>query len=156
VTGRPYATGTTVSPDRTRAELDRLVARYGATGFAVGWDAGSAAVQFRAHDRLVRFTVDIPDAAEPQFAKTARGVVRTLTARREAAAAEERRRWRSLLLAIKAKFELVETGITSFEEEFAVHIVLPDGRRVGEHLIPAIATAYEQGTMPALLPGAAS
>jgi hypothetical protein len=88
--------------------------------------------------------------------RTARGVVRTLTARREAAAAEERRRWRSLLLAIKAKFELVETGITSFEEEFAVHIVLPDGRRVGEHLIPAIATAYEQGTMPALLPGAAS
>jgi hypothetical protein len=153
---RPYATGTTVSPDRSRAELDRLVARYGATGFAVGWEAGHAAVQFRAHDRLVRFAVDIPAAGEPQFAKTARGVVRTPTARREAADAEERRRWRALLLAIKAKFELVETGITTFEEEFAVHVVLPDGRTVGEHLLPAIAAAYENGSTPALLPGVAS
>lgn len=153
MTGRLYAEGTTVSPARSRAELDQLVTRY---GFAVGWDTDRAAVQFRAHERLVRFVVVIPDAGEPQFAKTRRGAVRTLTARREAAAAEERRRWRSLLLAIKAKFELVATGITTFEEEFAVHVVLPDGRTVGELLLPAITTAYETGTTPALLPGAVS
>jgi hypothetical protein len=55
-------------------------------------------------------------------------------------------------LVIKAKLEAVESGIACFEEEFMAHIVLPDGRTVGEHVIPGIAQAYETGNVPALLP----
>lgn len=66
-----------------------------------------------------------------------------------------RQRWRALALLIKSKLEAVESGITVFEEEFMAHVVLPDGKTVGQHLLPQIAHSYESGHMPPLLPGAA-
>jgi hypothetical protein len=57
-------------------------------------------------------------------------------------------------MAIKAKLEVVESGIVSFEDEFAVHMVLPDGSTVGQWLAPQIDEAYRTGRMPELLPGA--
>ncbi len=59
-------------------------------------------------------------------------------------------RW--LALVIKAKLEAVESGITMFEEEFLAHIVLPDGKTAGEHVIPAIESSYQTGKVKALLP----
>jgi len=55
-------------------------------------------------------------------------------------------------LVIKAKLEAVESGISVFEDEFMANIVMPDGRTVSEHVRPRIATAYESGEMPPLLP----
>jgi hypothetical protein len=66
---------------------------------------------------------------------------------------EEMRRWRALALAVKAKLEVVESGIATFEEEFMAHIVMPDGRTVGEHVAPRIEEAYTSGQPLALLPG---
>jgi hypothetical protein len=61
--------------------------------------------------------------------------------------------WRALLLVIKAKLEAVETGITTFEDEFLAHLVLPNGQTVGEWAIPMIAEAYENGLrLPPMLP----
>jgi hypothetical protein len=62
-----------------------------------------------------------------------------------------RQRWRALALAIKAKLEAVEAGITSFEDEFMAHIVLPDGSTFGRWARPQIAKVYEENTMPSLL-----
>jgi response regulator RpfG family c-di-GMP phosphodiesterase len=45
--------------------------------------------------------------------------------------AETRRRWRCLAMVIKAKLEVVASGISSFEEEFLAHVMLYDGRTVG-------------------------
>jgi hypothetical protein len=59
--------------------------------------------------------------------------------------------WRALVLAIKAKLEAVEAGITTFETEFLAHIVLPDGRTVGEHAIPKLEETL-RGEIPRLLP----
>jgi hypothetical protein len=56
-------------------------------------------------------------------------------------------------LAIKAKLEAVEQGITEFESEFMAHIVMPDGKTVGHHVLPQISAAYSTGKMPKLLPG---
>lgn len=39
---------------------------------------------------------------------------------------EHRRRWRALLLGIKAKLEYVQSGIATFDEEFLAHIVIDD------------------------------
>jgi hypothetical protein len=47
---------------------------------------------------------------------------------------EMRRRWRSLALAIKAKLEVVASGIATFDEEFMAHLVLPDGTTVGDRV----------------------
>jgi hypothetical protein len=62
-----------------------------------------------------------------------------------------RQKWRALALAIKAKLEAVASGITEFESEFLSHIVLPDGRSVGDWMRPQIATAYANHNMPPLL-----
>jgi hypothetical protein len=44
----------------------------------------------------------------------------------------------------------VAAGITTFEEEFLPHTVLPSGRTVAEDVLPAIAHAYESGAVEPL------
>lgn len=61
-----------------------------------------------------------------------------------------------LALVIKAKLEAVAAGITSFEDEFLAHIMLPSGGTVGEWARPQLEVAYSTGAMPALLPGGRS
>jgi hypothetical protein len=57
-----------------------------------------------------------------------------------------------LALVIKAKLEAVASGITTFEDEFMAHIMMPDGLTVGKHIKPTIAAAYASGKMIPLLP----
>jgi hypothetical protein len=64
----------------------------------------------------------------------------------------QRQKWRALLLCIKAKLEAVESKIETFEEAFLAHVVMPDGKTVGDHTLTAIAVAYEGKDMPPLLP----
>jgi len=54
-------------------------------------------------------------------------------------------------LAIKAKLECVEAGITTLEQEFMAHILLPNGSTVGEVVLPEIEASYQNKTMPPLL-----
>jgi hypothetical protein len=140
---RRYAERTAVPVDRSKAEIERLLTRYGATSFASGWTAGKATLLFEAHGRRLRFDVPMPDASEHRS-----------TARYEQ---ECRRRWRCLALVIKAKLEAVQTGIVTFEEEFLAHIIIPgEGETFATWAAPQIAAAYERGTrLPPLL-GAAS
>lgn len=136
-----YAEGTTVTPESSQTEISGLLRRYGADGFAYGWEADRAMVTFRAHDRQVRFVLTLPtDLAA--FSRTPTGRTRDQAAARTALDQEVRRLWRALALAIKAKLEVVESGIASFEDEFLAHIVLPDGSLVGERIQPEIARQY--------------
>lgn len=145
-----FAEGTHVQPETSQGEIAGLLRRYGADGFAYGWERDRAVVQFTAHGRRVRFVLVLP--SDPaSFATTPTGKMRPPAQRRPAMDAEVRRLWRCLLLAIKAKLEVVESGIASFEEEFASHIVLPDGTVVADHLLPAIAEAYSTGNVPTML-----
>jgi hypothetical protein len=56
-----YASDTSVSVERSKAEIERLVQRYGATEFAHGWKQGKAVIQFRMRDRYIRFVLPLPD-----------------------------------------------------------------------------------------------
>lgn len=150
-----FAEGTAVKPETSRAEIESILRRYGADAFAAGYESGRSWIMFRAHGRFVRFSVPMPRPDDDEFAVTPGGRRRDADARLAAAEAEERRRWRALVLAIKAKLEVVETGISSFEEEFLAQIVLPDGSQVGSWLEPQVAKAYETGEMPPLMPMAA-
>ena len=147
-----YADGTTVTVERSKAEIEATVRRYGATSFVSGYDESQAFVLFRAHDRMVRFHVPIPAPADEQFRYDGRKNVRSPEQRQKAAAAEEMRLWRCLLLAIKSKLEVVESGISSFEKEFLAHIMLPDNSTVGDWVEPQLAAVYELGQMPPMLP----
>jgi hypothetical protein len=67
-----YAEGTTVTVERSKAEIEGTVRRYGATSFVSGYDEHSAFVLFRANERMVRFHVPIPVPADPMFAREGR------------------------------------------------------------------------------------
>jgi hypothetical protein len=146
-----YAAQTEVPADRSRAEIERTLQRYGADGFMYGWEATKAMIQFRAHDRYVRFVVDMPDRDDFLFTPTKRQR-RSADAVQSAFEQAQRQRWRALNLVIKAKLEAVDAGITEFEAEFLAHIVLPDGTTVGQWVAPQVEQAYATGTMPRMLP----
>lgn len=147
-----YASGTEVSSDRSRAEIERTLQRYGATSFAYGWQEGRAMIGFSARERHMRFILPMPDRNAREFTHTpARHNRRTDTQIAQAYEQAVRQRWRALALVIKAKLEAVEAGIVTFEDEFAMHIILPDGRTVADHVTPAITEAYATGTVKPLL-----
>lgn len=98
-------------------------------------------------ERNVRFVLSLPNADDNQFRYDGRGRWRDVDQKQKAADDEERRLWRCLLLAIKAKLEVVESGIESFEDAFLANIVLPGGQTVSERIRPDIAKAYELGVV---------
>lgn len=148
-----YAADTSVSSDKSRAEIERTLSRYGADSFMYGWDRSGAIIGFILQNRQVRFKLPLPDRNSQEFNRTATGRSRSSTAAQEAYEQAVRQRWRALSLVIKAKLEAVETGIVTFESEFAMHMMLPSGQTVGEWVEPQIAHVYESNAMPALLPG---
>lgn len=150
-----FAAKTTVSSEKSRAEIEQVLARYGASHFMYGSSPQRAVVAFQANGRRIKFDLPMPDPQAREFthAKHARRYSETRRTDAQRVAAWEqacRQRWRALLLVIKAKLEAVQTGITTFEEEFLAHIVLPNGQTVGAEFIPQIGVAYETGRMPAL------
>lgn len=146
-----YAATTSVSVENSRSEIERTLTRYGAQSFMYGWDQDAAIVQFLAEERRIKFVLYLPDKSDRKFTHHSRG-------RRTPEAAQKeweqgcRQRWRALALCIKAKLEAVESGISTFEDEFLAHTVLPDGSTAGEWLRPQVAEAYRTGAMPPMLP----
>src|SRR3990167_9526308 len=147
-----YANQTTVSPEKSRGEIEHTLTGYGATGFMYGWHEGKAVIVFEFHNKRMRFTLDLP---------TKDGAMLTPRGRRrhgqdailKAYEQEQRRKWRSLALYIKSKLVDVQDGISTVEYEFMANIILPNGMTVGEWAVPQIDKAYESGNMPPLLLG---
>jgi hypothetical protein len=123
-----FAARTKVSVEATRAEIERVLRRYGADAFGYSMDGSRAMIAFRIGVRHVRFLLDLPDADQPR-----------------------RQRWRALLLVMKAKLEAVSAGITTIEDEFLAHTLLSDGRTVGEAIGPQITEHYRVGGPPSLM-----
>ena len=148
-----FAENTSVSVEKSKAEIERVLQRYGAEQFIHGWDQHNAYIGFRMEQRQIKFVIPLPTKGAPVFTKTPERRM-TRTADGALAAWEQacRQRWRALALVIKAKLEAVESGITEFEDEFLAHIVLPNGETAGEFLRPQIAMAYERKEMPKMLP----
>lgn len=147
-----YAKNTTVSCEKSRAEIESTLARYGASAFAYATNAGRAMIQFQANDRRIMFVLNLPDRNDRSFTHGRRGQRWVDSYAYELWEKACRQRWRCLALAIKAKLESVESGISTFEEEFMAHIMLPNGSTVGQFMKPQIETAYQRNEMPALLP----
>jgi hypothetical protein len=146
-----YAQDTEVSIERSKAEIERMIQKFGAHRFMSGSDSGMAAIGFQIKNKQVRFILPLPDRSEKQFQRTPHG--RRQRTQDEAYRAWEqacRSRWRALYLTIKAKLEAIETGITTFEAEFLAHFVLPSGQTFGDYAIPMLEDAAATGQMPAL------
>ena len=146
-----YAKDTEVSVERSRAEIEAILTKYGASQFGYATDSvrGLASVQFCACDRHIRFVLKLPNRDDKQFQRTPhRHKLRTPEQSYQAWEQACRQRWRALALCIKAKLEVVECGISEFESEFMANIVLPGGATVGQFMKPQIERAYTTGDMP--------
>jgi hypothetical protein len=146
-----YAANTTVSVESSQEHIKRTLRRYGASRFGVFEDMEStmkASVMFSFAGLDIRIDVEMPGAEDQEFHVSEAGRQRKPAAAYAAYEQAIRRRWRCLLLAIKAKLEAVETGISTVDIEFMPFIVMGDGRTVGEHLLPSLLKAAELGKMP--------
>lgn len=155
-----YAASTSVPVERTRAEIEKIVASKGAGQFMSGLDndKGLAIIGWTMNGRMVRLTIPQPRMDEPRFTcRTYKGKVKPWDKRPAVEAVRLweqacRTRWRGTLLIIKAKFEAIETGISTFEREFLADTVMANGQTVGAWVQPQLEAMYGSGRMPALLP----
>lgn len=160
MTGPTYAASTDVPADRSRAEIEKAVRRYGGRRFMYGWEEDGntprAVVAFVIDERQVRFLLPMPNSQSREFTHTpARKNLRSDAEREKAYEQAVRSRWRSLGLVIRAKLEAVAAGIVTFEDEFMAHLVLPEGDTVADRMRPVLAQTFAEGrTPPALLPAA--
>ena len=136
-----YAEKSTVPIDRSQAEIKKILSKYGASGFAYGEQHNFSVVMFEMEGRRIKFILPMPHPPSPNATQASIRTYEQLC----------RTRWRCLVLAIKAKLECVESGITTLEQEFMAHIVLPNGATVGQVMTPQIERAYKSGDMPPLL-----
>jgi len=148
-----YAERTEVSKDRSLAEIERSIVRYGATGFIYGWSGESAMIGFVVRNRQIKLTVPMPDRNSQAFTHTPQTRVRrSATAAQEAYDQAIKQRWRALALYVKATLEAVEAGIITFDDAFLAYTSLPGGATVAQWIQPQIDQAYETGHIMPLLP----
>lgn len=144
-----YAKGTTVPVERSRDEIQKILKRYGAEKFAYYEDAERSVIEFVAKHRHIRF--HLPTPLFEDHTKTPSGKDRSQADAMKAWETSCRERWRALVIAVKAKLEAVESGITTFEDEFLAYIVLPSKQTVSQWLQPQIQLAIERQGMPPML-----
>lgn len=132
-----YAADTSVSTEQSRAEIERTLRRYGCLEFGYSTNREGAQIGFRMNNLSIRFRLPLPDPNADEFLRTPhRRQRRSAESQTQAWEQACRQRWRSLALAIKAKLEAVECGITTFEEEFLAHVLTDTGQTIGERMTP--------------------
>lgn len=150
-----YAASTDVDVDRSRAEIERTLRRFGCEEFGYSWTPDGYRIGFRIKNRLVRYDLPLPRPEDRQFTRTpARGLERTPAAAQAAYDQAVKQRFRALLLVIKAKLEAVESGITTLEDEFLAHTVIPGTKvTVGEWIRDEVPNLGPGRPIPALPSG---
>lgn len=128
-----FAAGTSVPALKSRIEIETLLVKAGGKEFMSAVKPGAAVLQFILRERIIRFTLKLPDEAKY--------------------AGEYRRVWRVLLLTIKGKLEAVrDETVETFEEAFLAQTVPPGGGpTVAEQMIPQLALAYREKRPTTLL-----
>ncbi len=151
--GRAYAAGTDVPADRTRMQIEQMVRQRGATAFGYAEEGRQARISFKLENLLLRFDLPLPHPSSFETVRTNTASVRTRTGPQIVAALERatREAWRALHISIKAKLAAVDAGVVAFESEFLAHVVMTDGKTVGDIAVRQIATMLETGEAPKLL-----
>jgi hypothetical protein len=123
-----YAKRTKVPVPKTRSDIERVIRNHSGKAYISGWDdRGKAMVAFKLKERLIRFIMH-DNEGQPDM-----------------------RRWRALMLVIKAKLESVASGIETVEEAFLANIVTADGSTVWERVREPLKLEYErQASVPML------
>jgi hypothetical protein len=142
---RRYAEGTTVPTEKSRAEIETLVIRYGADAFGYMMIDGHAEIQFRFRGMQIRFNLKLPIKGSKEFQYTpAKHIHRSIEQQHLAWDMACRQKWRAMALAVKAKLASVDSGIATFEEEFFAYVVDPVTNRTAYEIVyPQLKASYE-------------
>lgn len=146
-----YAKGTTVPVESSKAEIETLLRRNGAGQIASMWDSEShtGQVMCRLKGYNLRWQVAVPTDWKPQR----KGDTGRLPDEQKGIVAEERRRWRVLLIVVKAKLEAVSDGLP-IESQFLADLVLPGGKTVMDQLAEQVEEAVKTNKPITLMLGA--
>jgi hypothetical protein len=168
---RRYAEGTAVDAGKSRIEIENLLGKHGASQrqFAVDDETGRTVLTFKMAERFARISLAIDVKSLPRVGegyyradtgiKTPQGWQRWGVRQRTEWLAKEREQlnrelMRRLLLVLKAKLELIQDGVTTFEREFLADILLPNGETLHDAVAHRIAAAYQSGEVLPMLPPA--
>lgn len=148
-----YAQNTTVTVEKSRMEIERLITKYGADQFMSGFSLAerSAFVTFKLENRFLRFDLTLPEKDE--FKRSEGGRARTKDQAEKAWEQACRQLWRALKLAIHAKLEAWECGLYSFDRIFLGDILLPNNMTMADMYEPQIEKAYADGQIPSPIAG---
>lgn len=161
-----YANATSVSVEKSRAEIEGILAKYGAERFAYATEPGRAAVMFQITDPstkttlAIRMVLPLPSREEERFTNRKRYNYATNGYTNSADVVGKlweqacRSSWRALLLVIKAKLEACACGISTIEREFLADVITSSGETIGEQIRPQLKAMSDRKETPRLLMGA--
>jgi hypothetical protein len=137
-----YAQGTSVTEDRSRAQIERDLMKYGASHFGYSRTPNEANIFFTMDSLPFQLSVDLPKLED--FRLTGAGNERSESGQKTELEKEVRRRWRSLAAVIKGILVAVDDGIFSLEQAMMGFIVDPSGRSLYEAAKPTLEKQREQ------------
>lgn len=156
-----YAAGTKVPAAKSRAEVAQIVGTFGGTMLTIGWtDPATEAVAFKINGVPVMLKVHHP----PKTKATLDSVVQANAALHlkrvnsieEAYSREVDRRWRCMVIQIKAIATMILDAGVDPVNAFIGQVALPGGITVAERIAPELGEMLESGRMPTLAIGAGS
>ena len=141
-----YAEGTNVPVERSEAEIKRVLQKYGSEKIGIMSEPTKATIYFSVKGRDVQLVIPLVRKGDPFPGK--KGYVWN----EKSAEAETRRRWRVMVLTLKAMLEAIDSGITTFDQVFLAHVVIPGtGRTIGDEIVPKLPELCEGASLRALL-----
>ena len=134
-----YARHTAVPVERSRAEIERVLTKYGATKFGSMSEETKATLYFEVKGRQLQWSIPLP--------------VKSKFRHETDHAREVRRRWRVMLITVKAMLEAVESKLLTFDQAFLSHIVIPGTAKTMSEMIssPKLDALYAGQGLKALL-----
>jgi len=132
-----YAKNTSVPIARSKQKIEELLVSYGIEESFWGRSPRGDGVGWKYKGKVYKKNVPMPskdDKTEKQYEQ------------------EMRQRWRILYMTLKMKFEEIEAGVESFEDQFLAQLCLSDGSTVGDFMrLPENVAQLEKTEMPKLL-----
>jgi hypothetical protein len=155
-----FAANTKVPVERSRAEIDSLLVKNGASSIGILNDVENNRAAFAFTLRGARYRVEVPLPKLEDFWPTRqeepRGWFNWDKERRTdwvkiRLDQAHRQRWRCALLMVKSKLEIVRMGLSSVEREFMSDLVLPNGQTAYETFAEITRRGFSVGDLPKLL-----
>lgn len=148
-----YASNTTVSVARSKAEIEETLQRFGIEDSGVFNEGHQSFVIFKHRGRPYSIVITLPNKDYEGFRVTPGGKPQRTEDQAYTAWEQACRvKWRELALLIKAKVVAITSGAASFENEFLAYAMLPNRITVGEWAECQLAQMAAKGEMPELLP----